>query len=71
MSKSLFIVQDDSNSIAVSAYSVDDPLWESNHIILTDARTCRNDQKHRLTYEGLRNIFTNILRDAEIPFCEE
>lgn len=52
--------------MALSGVSPDDPSWENNHVEIRDGHA-----PHHCTYSALRNMVTNILRDAKVEFRED
>lgn len=62
----LYIVEMPDNVMALSGVSPDDPAWEANHVEIKDAYA-----GNKCTYSALRNMVTNILRDAGVQFTEE
>jgi len=68
----IYIFEGPDNSLIISGYHPDDPLFENNHTELADQRMSHLpvNSPHRLHYEGLRNTVTNILRDAGAEFTE-
>jgi hypothetical protein len=62
----LYIIEGPNNSISLSAYSCEDPMYEANHVELSDLY-----RGSKCPYGALRNMVTNVLRDAKIEFTEE
>lgn len=54
------------DGLVISGYPIDAPEFENNHVEVLDAFGGR-----RTSYEALRNMVTNVLRDAGVPFTEE
>ncbi len=62
----LYLIRGPDNSLSLSGYPSDSKEYETNHVNLLDyykPRSC--------TYEALRNMLTNVLRDADVKFIEE
>jgi hypothetical protein len=67
MNSQLYVYMDPfTGEISLSAYDMDDSLFENNHIVLTEMRGGKPN-RHR----SVLNVLANVLAQANIKLIEE
>ena len=66
-SKNMFAMMDtDTGIITMSAYSVDDPKWENNHIEIAEYGRGRVNK-----HESAKNILSNVMQQIGVHITWE